>query len=162
MASEYEELRTNITRWLTDEGAQVETRAVPTTHFALFCRLNGAQMMVSALQVPNGVIAVNNVLTLSDTIIQNLDQIPNDRRDAMLWELRLSLVNLVDQIRITDNYHDDPWIILQDTLYAEGLTRAKLMKRVKRLRSALYTAIWIVEKHAGFRRSQQQANSVYQ
>ena len=162
MSDENQARREEIVRWLTDEGLHIEGHTDPQAHFHLICRFNRASIRIVALRNPNGIIVLEIDITLDDNYRSLLDQIEStETKDNMLWELRLGLVNLVDRMRIMDNYHEEGWIRLQNILYVENLRREQFMASVISLHSAYLSALWIVEKRAGVNRTHYQPPEPY-
>src|SRR3989304_1205479 len=162
MSENHNELKEKITIWLSKERFQADSITVQGAFFAISCRVNGQPISIVAWQNHDGFLTVSTSITLGDDQKNLLNEIPEDKIITMLWEIRLSLVNLVDRMRILDNHNESDWIQLQNTIYFEGLDREGFMRCIKRLHSASLTVIWIIEKYSGARNTRHQPPSLYQ
>jgi hypothetical protein len=143
-ADPIEEARDRILAWLIEAGLPVELRTMADTHWAIV--LTAPQPLI--IVQPQG--WSDHVLMRASITVQNADKIkilPIERQRAIQWEILKWLLST----RLGFEGVDLPFrqITLQREIFYDGITKDRLMGRLRELQNAVLFVAEMLERTRG-------------
>ena len=133
-----------VRQWLSEEGIAIEEPGAPAMLWQL--RLKDSQL-VTYIQQPSAApdkIAIGGALVIDDATRRRIAKLDARARADLLWTIRMDLLRSHVHFQIQGAPLER--VLFETSVYFDGLTKDRLMRRWHQLRSAILLVMWTMNR----------------
>ncbi len=133
MSSQFNDLKERIEHWLNDEGIPFEPVRDINSYFHLKAQLKNIAIHVHSSKIRIGCVIVQGMMALDPDQVSLIRKIGGDDQKSLFLTFFSKLDMEEYLFQLNEDFADPNWLRIQRTLYAEDLTRTKLLTEMKDL-----------------------------
>ena len=145
MTKDATQLREKVQTWLMGEGWNLREKPHGTANWLIEARDSGGRhIVVGQRQGRDDQILLEGAVAVADQHQQQLMALAPAERQAMLWDLRFSLLSLGVEFHGVE----EPLkrVMIGQRIYLDGLTKDRLLQRVSLVRNGVLLVIWSIAR----------------
>lgn len=137
-----------IRKWLLEGGYKIQLINDPHAHFNILAEdKDGKKVNIAQSKGKDDVIGINTAALLLDSQKEELNNMDENERSKILWQIRLSLIN--KNVGFSPIGLPLDFIKVSQVIYYDGLTKDNFMQRLLLVYRALLLVMWMVERSLG-------------
>lgn len=149
MREDIQEVKNKVYEWLKEEGLSPEELSDPNSYFNFGITIGDNSFNIVQKIDSNDSIFIGTNLVLSNEQTSSLTNISDDKKQEMVWGLRMSLIRNKDLLEF--NVRPDPPQDIQEVylssrrIFYDGLIKNALINLIHSLYKTIKEVIWIFE-----------------
>jgi hypothetical protein len=145
---ETEKAKSNIQKWLLEDGYKIESQPNQNTLFRfVITDISGIKTIVAQPTLSLDQIVIGAGINFDDTQQNLLQTLENKERLDFLWDLRFGLLNL--NVGFLGVSLPLKGIEISKPIYYDGLTKDALLQKISEVKRAVIFVMWTFDRKFG-------------